>query len=54
MQLRTPTVSGKTYRVMYRISLISGDWSMLQQWVSDGNDFLFTATEPGFYRIEVQ
>jgi hypothetical protein len=57
MRLKAGTVSGKYYRVSWRASLTSGDWSPVagQDWTepSDGSLLDLPVSEAGFYRVEV-
>jgi hypothetical protein len=57
MRLQAPTVNGKYYRVLWRASLTTGDWSVVtgQEGTDphDGSGIDLPVTDDGFYRIEV-
>jgi len=57
IRLQTPLISGKYYRVSWRASMTTGDWSVVsgQEGVtpSTGTPLDLLVTEQGFYRVEV-
>ncbi|GEM_PF-3016064 len=53
IRLQGPTVAGRRYRLSWRESLITGDWTEESQWTSDGSDLDLPLTQSGFYRVDV-
>jgi len=53
MRLQGPTVAGRQYRLSWRASLSTGNWSEESQWTGDGSDVDLPLAKEGFYRIEV-